>query len=377
MKEMKLNYNFIFTLTISIISIILFFIPTGFENPALTKDTIRTKGLVLSTNNSDLQKQGLIVVGTQRLELKIIKGKYKGNILHSTNLLNGQLSYDRIYEVGDKVLAVVKIKKDGSISAIRAVDLYRLNTEIFLFLCFAAFLIFFARWTGFKALLSFVFTALAFWKILIPAFLNNIQPLLISFALVAILTTVIILLISGFNKKGFVALSGSISGIAITTLLAIIFGYFFRIPGTVKEFSEVLLYAGFMHLNLSDIFISGIFISAAGAVMDVAMDIAASQNEIIQKKPEIPKMELIRSGFNIASPVIGTMTTTLLFAYSGSFMFVFMVFMAKGTPPGNIFNIHFIAAEILHTMVGSFGLVLVAPVTAIIGGFVFPEKKKN
>ena len=332
---------------------------------------------MVSTDDSNLQKQGLLVIGTQKLELKILSGEFKGQTYRSVNLLNGQLKYDRLYDVGDKVLALATIDKDKAISSLRTIDLYRLNTEIFLFFCFAGFLILFARWTGFKALLSFVFTALVIWKILIPAFLNDFSPLLISFIIVSILTTVIILLISGFNKKGLVALSGAISGIAITTLLAILFGHFFRIPGTVKEFSETLLYAGFMHLNLSDIFISGIFISAAGAVMDVAMDIAASQNEIIQKKPDIPKMELIRSGFNIASPVIGTMTTTLLFAYSGSFMFVFMIFMAKGTPVSNIFNIQFIAAEILHTMVGSFGLVLVAPATAIIGGFIFPEKKKN
>jgi uncharacterized membrane protein len=50
------------------------------------------------------------------------------------------------------------------------------------------------------------------------------------------------------------------------------------------------------------------------------------------------------------------------------------MFMAKGTPFVNILNYNFIAAEILHTLVGSFGLVLVAPVTAIIGGYVYIRK---
>jgi len=111
--------------------------------------------------------------------------------------------------------------------------------------------------------------------------------------------------------------------------------------------------------------------------MDVAMDISAAQNEIILKIPEISKSELIKSGFHIAQPVIGTMTTTLLFAYSGSFMFVFMVFMTKGTPMISIANTNYISAEILHTLVGSFGLVLVAPITAIIGGYVYSFRKKD
>ncbi|MBN2279921.1 MAG: YibE/F family protein [Candidatus Marinimicrobia bacterium] len=374
MKTQQNYEEILFPLVITFFSLVLFFLPTGFENTMDTSRAFRTKAVVLGTDNSDLQKQGMLVIGSQVLQLQILKGRYKGQIVESHNLLNGQLIYDRIYLTGDRVLAVGNVGKNQKITSLRAIDIYRLNTEIVLFILFAAYLIFFARWTGFKALISFIFTALAIWKILIPSFLHGVQPLMISFLIVCILTTVIILLISGFNKKGLVALTGSIAGVALTTLLAIIFGFYFRIPGTAREFSEVLLYSGYAHLNLSDIFIAGIFISAAGAVMDVAMDIAASQNEIVIKKPDIAKVELIKSGFNIASPVIGTMTTTLLFAYSGSFIFIFMVFMAKGTPVNYIFNINFIAAEILHTLVGSFGLVLVAPATAIIGGFVFPAK---
>jgi uncharacterized membrane protein len=54
-----------------------------------------------------------------------------------------------------------------------------------------------------------------------------------------------------------------------------------------------------------------------------------------------------------------------------------MVFMSKGTPAIGIFNINFVAAEILQTMVGSFGLVLVAPATAVIGGYIYTKKQKQ
>jgi len=48
-----------------------------------------------------------------------------------------------------------------------------------------------------------------------------------------------------------------------------------------------------------------------------------------------------------------------------------MVFIAQGTPPMNIFNLTYVAGEILHTLVGSFGLIMVAPFTALVGGFLF------
>ena len=63
------------------------------------------------------------------------------------------------------------------------------------------------------------------------------------------------------------------------------------------------------------------------------------------------------------------MTTTLLLAYSGGYLAQLMVFMAQGTPLVNIFNYKYVASEILQTLVGCFGLVTVAPFTAIAAGF--------
>lgn len=375
MKANKRKINLAFVVFISIICLVLVYIPTGFENPLLTNSTIREKAKVLSVDNSDLQNFGVVTIGTQVLSIEMLSGSEKGDTLKASNVLMGQMKIDKIFKPGDIVLAVLRIKNDDNkIVSVRADDIYRINLEWILFILFALFLVGFAGLTGFKALISFVFTALAIWKILIPLFLKGFPPVPLSLFIVALTTTVIILLISGFSRKGLVALTGSIIGVTIISVLALIFGYFFRIPGTVQEFAEALMYAGFGHLRFSDIFLSAIFISAAGAVMDVAMDIAASQNELIQKKPDMKSGELIKSGFSIAYPVIGTMTTTLLFAYSGSFLFVFMMFMAKGTPMTIIFNTNYIAAEVLHTLVGSFGLVLVAPATAIVGGFIYTQK---
>lgn len=367
-----------FVVFIALVSVLLWFLPTGFEKPELRKNTLRERGMVISVDDSDLKRVGLVLTGEQHMELEILSGEFKGRRVEASNVLMGQMSVDKLFLEGDEVLAVLKInEKTGEIINARAAEQYRLGIEIALFALFGLFLVGFARWTGFRALLSFVFTALAIWKVLIPLFLKGVPPLPIAFLVVSVTTSVIMLLITGFTRKGAVALSGAISGVAVTTVLAIVFGAWFRVPGTVKDFAEMLLYSGFFSLNLTGIFLSGIFISAAGAVMDMAMDIAASQSEIVENHPEISRRELIVSGFRVGQSVIGTMTTTLLFAYSGSFTFVMMVFMAQGTPTEYIFNISYVAAEILLTLVGSFGLVLVAPVTAVLGGIIYkagPEK---
>ncbi len=377
-KDNKRKFNFIFTIIVTIFTIFLVFIPTGHENPNLLRHNLRVKSKVISVDNTDLESHGIVTVGTQNVKLIVLEGKFKGDTVTARNILMGQKRIDKIFKTGDNALSVLRLDKtDTTIKEARAEDYYRINIEWILLGLFALFLIIFAGITGFKAILSFIFTALTVWKILIPFFLNGYSPILTAFAVVVLCTTVIIILINGFSRKGVVALTGSVTGIGITTILALVFGYYFKVPGAVIEFSESLLYTGFTNLDLSSIFISCIFIAAAGAVMDVAMDIAAAQNEVIENNPTIKTKELIKSGFNVAYPVLGTMTTTLLFAYSGSFMFVFMVFMAKGTPLISILNTNYIAAEILHTLVGSFGLVLVAPLTAIVGGFIYPKKKEK
>lgn len=54
-----------------------------------------------------------------------------------------------------------------------------------------------------------------------------------------------------------------------------------------------------------------------------------------------------------------------------------MVFMAQGTPVALMLNYKYVAAEIIHTIVGSFGLVTVAPLTAITSGLLLTKSRKN
>jgi uncharacterized membrane protein len=58
-------------------------------------------------------------------------------------------------------------------------------------------------------------------------------------------------------------------------------------------FIGTLLFSGYSHLNIREIFYGSILIGALGAAMDIAMDVAASMEEIKLKKPDIKITELI------------------------------------------------------------------------------------
>jgi uncharacterized membrane protein len=190
---------------------------------------------------------------------------------------------------------------------------------------------------------------------------------------------VISFLVGGVNRKGLVCFLGAFLGLVFTCLLALLFSRGFHIHGAVRPFAETLLYSGFYELNLTRIFLAGIFVACSGAVMDLAMDIASAMHELKEQNPGLGMRAHITSGLTIGRAVIGTMTTTLLLAYSGSYIAMLMLFMGQGVPPTNFLNLNFVAAEVLNTIVGSFGLVTVAPFTALVGGLVYarPSSKPH
>lgn len=374
-NSQNLKRSIVPIIVVFILCTVLILLPTKYEQK-LYDNTERVKALVLSTDNNGVISSGIIKFGDQNCEVEILEGKFKGQTTTGVNHLNGSLEKDKIFVEGDRALVVIDYE-DGEIKFTNMIDYYRMDYELILALIFAAILIGFAGIIGFKALLSFVFTVLCVWKVLIPYFLSGSNPIILGAVIVAIFTTVIIGLVYGFDKRSAAAISGAVSGSIVTCVTAIIFVNLFKIHGAVMDYSESLLYSGFPDLNLTQIFIAGIFIASSGAVMDLAVDITSAVYEIIQKRPDISKREAIKSGLTIGRSVMGTMTTTLLLAYSGSYIALLMVFMAQGTPLVNILNLKYVSAEILHTIVGSLGLVTVAPFTAVISGTLLVKGKSE
>ncbi len=354
---------------------VLFFLPTGFEDAVIYKGTERCAAEVLNTDDSKIISTGLIKSGEQRCTVRFLGGEFKGLEADGFNMLNGSLEADKIFRTGDKALVVISHKGDEILS-VNLIDHYRLNKELILAGCFVVLLILFAGRTGIRAVLSFGLTIMMIWKLLVPMYLKGMQPVMVGLVIVLSLTFIIITLVYGFDRKAFAAVSGSFLGIITTCIMGLIFTDAFKIHGAIMPNSESLLYSGYENLNLTQIFMASIFIGSSGAVMDLAVDITSAVNEVIQKKPDIGWREAMQSGMAVGRAAMGTMTTTLLLAYSGGCVALLMVFMAQGTPIDNILNYKYVSSEILDTIVGSFGLVTVAPFTALTSGVFLTRKKK-
>ena len=356
--------------------LILLLLPTGFEGALVYQEAERCTARVLSVDDSAIIDTGLVRSGEQRCQLAILDGMFQGQTVSGVNMLNGSLEQDKVFQPGDKALVVVSHDGD-TITNVTMSDHYRLSWELVMAIGFAIFLILFAGPTGVRAIASFVLTVLTLWKVLVPLYLKGYNPIWIGLAITLFLTVLIIALVYGFDRRCWAAVSGSFLGILVTCVLGVLFTDLFQIHGAVMSYSESLLYSGYQDLNLTQIFMASIFIGASGAIMDLSVDITSAVYEVVEKRPDLTWWEATRSGMNVGRAAMGTMTTTLLFAYSGGYVALLMVFMAQGTPVENILNYKYVAAELIHTVIGSFGLVTVAPFTALCAGVFLTRREKK
>ena len=345
-------------LTLAAACVALWFAP-GPAKLVADKGETRT-ARVVATDDSAVMLHGFVEYGTQRLKVDL----GERGVFAAENEIRAQLDLDKKFKVGDTALVVVPpdLKPD---SILVARDHWRLGWGAALFGGFCVLLVLFGGWTGAKALFSFVFSCFAVWKLLIPLCLAGWHASTVSFLTVAVLTAVIMYLVAGWTRKGASAFFGAMLGVVASLGLAHFFGRVMNVNGATMPFSQALLYSGCPSLDLQDLFIGAIVLASSGAVMDLAMDISAGVAEVARHNPALPARELFFSGLRMGRAVVGTMTTTLLLAYSGGYLTLLMVFAAQGTHPVDFLNSTLVSAELVKTLVGSFGLVLVAPFTAL------------
>lgn len=359
---------------------VLLLVPTGYEGAVQFKDAVKCRARVESVDNSSIIDTGLIRSGQQVCRVTFLSGRFKGESADGWNLLTGSLSQDKIFHPGDVAQCVVHFENDENsaetdkIISVNLIDYYRLHGELILAFAFAAFLVVFAGFTGLRSVLSFVVTVLVLWKILVPLYLKGFNPIFVGLVVVAVLTFAITALVYGFDRRLFSAFFGSMLGIFFAAVLSVVCTRAFHIHGAVMANSEALLYSGYQYLNLTQIFMASVCVGASGSVMDLSVDITSAVSEVVRNCPEISRRNAVKSGLAVARAAMGTMTTTLLLAYSGTCIALLMTFMAQGTPLYNILNNNLVASEIINTVAGSFGLASTAPFTALVAGFLIARK---
>lgn len=188
-------------------------------------------------------------------------------------------------------------------------------------------------------------------------------------------TLVTYIIIAGISSKSIGALIGTISGLFLAASISFIISRFAHINGITGDEINMLLYLPTeIQLDLRGLFLGGVIIGSLGAVMDVSISISSSIWEIKKNSPSISCKGLFISGMEVGKDIMGTMTNTLILAYTGASLPLLLIINAYEFSFTRMINMEFIAIEFIRAMAGSIGLIVAIPATAIATSYFATRK---
>lgn len=310
----------------------------------------------------------------QHMEIEILDGKHKGQTLTIRHTIEYIMPGNYIFKAGEKILLRITETETGEIDTVKIEERVRDYSVYVIVLLFVAIMVLVGQKQGIKALVSLTATVLLVFLVYIPLILKGYSPLLLSVLISTVAITLTLLIISGIHKKTLVAIWGTVSGVVIAGLLAVIFGDWGKLTGLATETSISLAYIPhFRWLNYKGILFGTIIIGSIGAIMDVALSIASSMWEIWEINPEISTGKLMKSGMNIGRDIMGSMSNTLILAYVGTSIHLIILFMVYNITLVEIMNYDSVSSEILRAMAGSIGLMLTIPATVWLSAIFYKK----
>ncbi|UCZ51533.1 YibE/F family protein [Bacillus shivajii] len=316
----------------------------------------------------------------QSARVEILDGQFEGEILLAVSekyLPNGTGNDENEFWLNKNDEVVVELViVDGEIIKSEVMSHTRDSSTIALVVVLVGLLLIFGRKQGIKSILTLGFTLFLIFKFMIPLLFAGYSPVYLAITTGSIVTIVTFIIISGLSKKTVAAILGTIGGLASAAFISILFSQLMRLTGYHSVDEQMLVTLSHDgSFDLKGILLAGIIIGAVGAIMDVAISIASSMEEVRRTKPYIKKNELLKSGMNVGKDIMGTMANTLILAYVGAALPILMMLYSYESTLSQVIHMEFLAVEILRTAAGSIGLILSIPITAIVASAFIKTKR--
>ncbi len=311
---------------------------------------------------------------SQTVKVEITTGGDKGKTI---DLQNGEpftVGADQKVVKGD--LVIVNRVEQGSGTTFYVVDKYRLRSLILLALVFVFAVIVFAGIKGVGSVLGFVTTLLFLGAFVVPRLVSGQNAIWISFLGACMIATVSMFLSHGFGYRTRIAYISTLILLVLSVVLSQIAVGMSHLSGMGSE-DAFFLQAGFnLNINIKGILLAGIIIGVLGVLDDVTTAQVATVDEIHKANPKLGLKELYERGTSVGKEHIASLVNTLVLAYAGSSLPLFLLFtLNKQQPAWLLLNSEFLAEEIVRTLVGSLVLVLAVPVSTWLSAFYCSRKK--
>ncbi len=321
----------------------------------------------LSTNSYTTGRQDVLV--------EILEGEAKGEVVQISNFITP--TYQVILSEGSRV--IVRADMPQGIEPHFAIYTYNRTLPVLAIIVFFLLLVILVgKSKGFMSCVGLLFTLSLVICYLLPQLYEGKSPLLTIIITVVLGAAASCFCISGIAKRTYLNLISVVIGSLSATLIYWIFTLMLNISGSSMADAENLLLVSYAtDLSLTGILYAGVTVSALGAVMDVAVSLGASLTEIKELNPNITAKELFRSGMNIGREMIGTMTNTLVLAFTGGTLSTLLVFISYGIQFNQLISSDFLALELATGIAGSAAVVLTVPISAAVCAFGLAKKTHN
>lgn len=313
-------------------------------------------------------------VGDQELEIQILSGDHKDEIMTVTNYMSALFNVD--VQQGDRIIVRIMTDENGSYYA----SVFNYDRGIVLGGFLLIFFILLGALGGKKglgALAGLLLTLGCIWFILIPCLLRGVPAIPVTIAVSAVAAAAGLIFLNGYSKKTFCAVCGCVGGVLVSGIAAAVVGSLSPMNGfNMQEAENLILYGADQGLKVSGLLVCGVLISALGAVMDVALGIASSVWEMKEQNPDASVGSLFRSGMQIGKDAMGTMANTLILAFAGSSLNMLILVQTYNIPFLQLINTDSIALEVVQSVAGSIGILLTVPLVALISARLMARRKK-
>lgn len=357
----------ILTLGIGFLIFLLFF--NNFQRVELVnrQGTSFEKAIVTEVLNENKNNQE----SRQNVKVKVLSGEYKGRTIEATSFY-GYL-YGAKCSVNTKVIVSLNTTSESYVASVYS---YYREPIIYGFIgLFILMLWVIGGRKGIKSAVGLIFTFVCIIYLFIPMIYKGYSPFLAAVIVVILTTIVTMYLIDGITVKSISATLGTIVGVVIAGIFASGFGSVSKISGyNVSDIEELIYIGNNTNLKIGGILFAGILIASLGAVMDVSMSVASTINEIYEKNPELDKKELFKSGINVGRDMMGTMSNTLILAFTGGSINTLILSYSYCMQYNQIINMYSIGIEIMQGISGSIAVILTVPLVSFITSMMLTKK---
>lgn len=304
----------------------------------------------------------------QRVLIEITKGSQKGRTVEVEHGGMAVTAESRRVRVGDRVL--VEYSRGPTGERFYISDFIRLPTLLVLMLLFAIATLIVGRQVGLRSLISMGFSVLILALFILPRISDGQNPVLVCIVGSLLLMAPSLYLVYGWSWKTHSALLGLTISLLVTSLLATLFVYWGHLTGFSSEDAAFLVLSSQTRIDLRGLALGGVIIGTLGVLDDVTIGQASATFELKRANPVLNWEQLFRHGMVIGRDHIASMVNTLMMAYVGAALPLFLLLSSSSVSLAHTLNREFLAEEIIRTLVGSLGLILAVPITSLIASIV-------